>query len=80
MQYKTQILWDARFLGDIGNQALTTFDGTDLKCEMRYNKKYYSHTLNVRGLRYKVGVCIATGHIVWINGPFQCGMHDITVF
>lgn len=24
-------------------------------------------------MRYEIGVCIATGHIVWINGPFPCG-------
>ena len=73
-------MWDARFSGDTGNQALTTFDGTDLKCEMRFNKKYFSHKFKAGGVKYEIGVCIATGHIVWINGPFRCGMHDITVF
>jgi hypothetical protein len=24
-------------------------------------------------LRYELGVCIQTGHIVWINGPYPCG-------
>ena len=25
------------------------------------------------GLRYEVGLCIQTGHIVWINGGVPCG-------
>ncbi len=25
------------------------------------------------GLHYEVGLCILTGHIHWINGPFPCG-------
>ena len=25
------------------------------------------------GLRYEVGVFIATGHIVWLQGPYPCG-------
>lgn len=32
-------------------------------------------------MRYEVAVCIATGHIVWINGPYPCGKNpDITIF
>ena len=26
--------------------------------------------MNGPGLSYKVGVCIKTTHIVWVNGPF----------
>ena len=33
------------------------------------------------GLYYGVGVCIQTGLIVWINGPFVVGKYnDITIF
>jgi hypothetical protein len=33
------------------------------------------------GLRYEVALCILTGDIVWINGPFPCGLfNDITIF
>ncbi|CAB9517840.1 unknown protein [Seminavis robusta] len=28
---------------------------------------------NGPGLRYEIAVCIQTGWIVWINGPFPCG-------
>jgi hypothetical protein len=33
------------------------------------------------GLRYEVAICILTGDIVWINGPYECGIwHDVCVF
>lgn len=34
---------------------------------------WYSHKFNGPGMRYEVGICIATGWIVWIHGPFPCG-------
>ena len=79
-QVSRQIVWDSRYLQECGNEALTTFDGTDLKCECRYSKRFFSHKFKGRGLRYELGVCIATGHIVWINGPFRCGMNDLSIF
>lgn len=33
------------------------------------------------GLRYEIGVCIQTGDVVWINGPYPCGKcPDIAIF
>jgi hypothetical protein len=31
------------------------------------------------GVKYKVGVCIMTGWIVWFNGPYPCGNTDLTI-
>ncbi len=31
-------------------------------------------------IQYEVGVCIKTGHIVWINGPFPANHNDATIF
>eukprot|EP00804_Cyclotella_cryptica_P027370 CCRYP_008812-RB/>CCRYP_008812-RB protein AED:0.16 eAED:0.09 QI:0/-1/0/1/-1/0/1/0/164 len=45
----------------------------------RFDPKYLSHKFNSNGLKYKVGVCIQTRHIVWINGPFRSGFHDIDI-
>ena len=64
---------------DKGNQALVTINSADMRCEMGFNKKFYSHKFNGNGVRYEVGVCIATGEIVWISGPFRCGIKDLTV-
>jgi len=38
-----------------------------------FNKDYFSHKFHHAGVRYEIGICIATGWIVWINGPFPCG-------
>ena len=30
-------------------------------------------------MRYEVGVSIINGDIVWIHGPFRCGMNDLQI-
>jgi len=35
--------------------------------------KVFSHKFKGPGLCYEVGVCIQTGWIVWINGPYALG-------
>lgn len=37
------------------------------------NPKWYSHKFEGPGVRYEVAVCLQTGDIVWIHGPFPCG-------
>ena len=66
-------------MDNIGNRSLVTIDGTDMKCEMRFDKGFYSFKFRKQGLKYEVGVCIRTGHIVWVNGPFPCATHDFSV-
>lgn len=41
--------------------------------QMPFWKGWFSHKHNGPGVRYEVGLCIQTGWIVWINGPFPCG-------
>jgi DDE superfamily endonuclease len=43
-------------------------------------KKFYSHKSKKPALSYEVALCIQTGYIVWINGPFPAAMSDITIF
>lgn len=74
-----KISWQARTTNDIGNQALVTIDGTDMPVQMGFSKKFFSHKFKSSGVRYEIGMCIQTGHIVWINGPFRCGLPDIEV-
>lgn len=62
-----------------------TFDGTDCRVYevdgWPVRKIWYSHKFAAAGVRYEVGVCIATGEIVWINGPFKCGTWpDINIY
>jgi hypothetical protein len=50
-------------------------DGTDFWIEepIPFDRKWFSHKINGPAVRYEVGVCIKTGWIVWINGPFPAG-------
>ena len=42
--------------------------------------KWFSHKFKGPGSRYEVGVCIATGPIVWVYGAFPCGRYaDLTI-
>jgi hypothetical protein len=75
-----QIVWENRFKGDGGNDCLITVDGTDFRIA-EHGKIFYSHKFKKSGLRYEVGLCIATGDIVWLNGPYECGRWpDISIF
>ena len=38
-----------------------------------FDPKWYSHKFRGPGLRYEVGLCIRTGHIVWAHGGLPCG-------
>jgi hypothetical protein len=55
---------DNQYLGNTGNKALVTLEGTDMPVEMKFSEKFMSHKFKGNGLKYKVGVCIATGHVV----------------
>lgn len=60
-----------------------TIDGTDFRIQKPkvFDTKWYSYKFNSSGLRYEVGVCIFSGLVVWVNGPFPCGANpDITIF
>ena len=54
-------------------------DGTDCQiCEpWPFTKAkspiWWSHKINKAALRYEVGLCIVSGDIVWLNGPYAAG-------
>jgi hypothetical protein len=75
-----QIIFEDRFKGDKGNDCLMTVDCTDFRVAEQ-GKKFYSFKYKKSGVRYEICLCILTGDIVWINGPFECGMwNDIMIF
>ena len=82
LQYRV-IVWHNRFRRDVGNACLTSVDGTDFQI---YQWKpfwtgWYSHKFKGPGVRYEVALCIMTGQIVWVHGPFPCGKWpDIKIF
>ncbi|CAB9528703.1 unknown protein [Seminavis robusta] len=75
---------DNRFEGfDISSGAtcLLSVDGIDCMTNepWPFDTKWYSQKFNGPGVKYEVGVCIKTGHIVWTNGPFPAGKGDGTI-
>ena len=82
LQYSV-IVWNNRFRNDIGNVALVSVDGTDFEIYQwqPFWTGWYSHKFKGPGVRYEVGLCILTGEIVWIHGPFPCGRWpDLKIF
>ena len=45
-----------------------------------FSKKMFSKKFNGPGVKYDVGVCIKTGHIVWVDGPFVASHSESTLF
>ena len=65
------------------NRCLITVDGTDCKIyePTPFDPKWFSHKFLGPGVRYEVGICIVTGKIVWVHGPFPCGdWPDLRIF
>ena len=76
---------DNRFDGLDGvayTNCFISVDGTDCPVfePWPFSTKMYSHKLNGPGLKYEVAVCLKTGRIVWINGPFAGSKNDGTIF
>jgi len=72
-----------RKVNDDGCDCLVSVDCTDCRIEEPhpFSTIWYSHKFNGPGLRYELALSIKSGHIVWINGPYECGLWaDIEIF
>jgi hypothetical protein len=77
-----KLLWENRLLGDIGMTAKVSWDGVDYRTnEVRplWNGNF-SFKHHGAGVKYDIGLNIQTGDIVWIGGPYRCGLPDSTLF
>lgn len=78
-----KIRWKGRYLGQVQGNCIISVDGTDFKIHepTPFSPRWFSHKFRGPGVRYEVGICIATGDIVWIHGPFPCGSFaDLRIF
>ena len=83
-----QILLKNRYVADDGRDCLMSIDCTDCKIHLdkgtsnkSVKRAFWSFKFRNSGLRYEVGVCIKSGYIVWLHGPFPCGRYnDIMIF
>lgn len=47
--------------------------------EFSQDRKKYSHKLNKAGKSYELAIAL-DGGLIWMNGPFDAGANDITIF
>ena len=64
------IFGENHFKGDADNNYLVSVDGTDFRIAEQ-GKRFYSHKFKKSGLRYDVAICIKSGDIVWVSGPYD---------
>jgi len=59
---------------------LVSCDGTDFRIA-EHGRHFYSHKFKKSALHYEVCICILSGDIVWLNGPFAAWKYpDLTIF
>ena len=81
-----KIKWQDRFDDPDAEVFLVTVDGVDCRTwekrdhpTMPFDKKLHSHKFKHASLKYEIAVAIYSDHIVWVNGPFRGGKHDLTI-
>ena len=78
-----KIIWENRYVDDIGNDCLASVDGTDFALAWGASDKRLScyKFYGKPGLRYEVALCLCTGDIVWTSGPHTPGtVNDLQIF
>ena len=79
-----QIVWSNCKLGAmVGDLCFVSIDGTDFRIQepKPFWKGWFSEKFHGPGIRYEIAICIRTGSIVWINGPFPAGHYtDLVIF
>jgi len=59
---------------------LLTVDGTDYEGP-ELGRNWYSHKFKRSAVRYEIALCILTGDICWVSGPYEAGAWpDIKIF
>jgi len=68
------ICWEKRKT-PMPHKCYVSLDGTDFRIQepSPFDPKWYSHKFKGPGLRYEIGISIASGDIVWAYGPAPCG-------
>lgn len=83
-----QIVWPDRWtVNDEDNTVfIISVDGVHCRINepkhptLSKNPAYFSHKFNQAGVDYELAVSIYENQLVWMDGPFPAGKHDIKVF
>lgn len=64
------------------SSVTASVDGTDFKIEepQPFACKWFSHKFKGPGVRYEVSLSLEGCDIVYVNGPFPCGVPDINIY
>ncbi len=79
LPFLLQVIWENRTRDSLAGQtAFCSLDSVDCKIQKTdpLNLKWYSNKFKGPGLRYEIGICIRTGHIVWKYGGYPCGEYS----
>ena len=73
--HSMQIKWEDQLIDDNGSICKTTTDGTDYKIQepSPFDEKWYSEKFNGPAVRYLITMCIQTGCLVHVDGPYPAG-------
>ena len=86
LSLSSQIDFEKRKDDDVLNDCLMSVDGTDFRIYQQgravKGNAFGSHKYAGKSaLWYELGICIRTGHLVWIQGPYPAGKYnDIAIF
>ena len=70
-----------RFKSDRGADCMISVDCVDFAITQNGPTISSHKSKKKSGLRYEIAICIQTGDVVWVNGPYPCGSNpDITIF
>ena len=76
------IIFDNRFQGHDGsNHCLMSIDCFDCVVfeHWPFDTSWHSQKFNGLAIKCELGVCIKSGQIVWLNGPFKAGKQDAQI-
>ena len=85
----SKIIWPERFDSQQAENFIISVDGVDFFAQERYetphpmyniDTTYASHKYNKCAYKYEVAVSVFDSRVVWVNGPFKGGVHDLTMF
>jgi len=87
----TTIVWpdqwkDGHIIPNESETFLVSVDGVHCRVnepkhpEYPKNHKMYSHKFKTAGLNYEVAISLWESKVVWVNGPFEASVGDLTIF
>ena len=81
-----KIVWDPRLNNMDPEFCVVTIDGTDFRTwerkhpTLNQDRKQCLKKFNHAAVKYEIAISVYTSKVVWINGPFRGGIHDLTMF